>query len=320
MVRTARSWPVRQARLRALKLLFSGSGRQRIAGDAIAAMSADVFKALFGRAPEKEVIDAVTARISDGSADLTTVALEWLLSQEALDRTVERAAAVHLHIIHHARLLLVRTLLPPAARILDLGGANAPLYRMGYPHPFQRLVLVDLPPADRHASYGQVSLERTRDGGEILVHYGDMTRLEGFADGSYDLVWSGQSIEHVSREDGARMCREAHRVLAPGGHFCLDTPNRLLTAIQTRPSGGGFIHPEHQFEYRPEELRTLLTGAGFEIVSAKGICEMPSTVLTGTFQYRDFVLGRQICDDPATSYIQYFVCRKKTILDRGAAQ
>jgi len=42
-----------------------------------------------------------------------------------------------------------------------------------------------------------------------------MTSLEQFSDSSFDLVWSGQSIEHVEPCAAARMCREALRALRP---------------------------------------------------------------------------------------------------------
>ena len=48
--------------------------------------------------------------------------------------------------------------LPPAARILDLGGTHqglpdGALVHLGYPYPFERLVVVDLPIEDRDAIY-----------------------------------------------------------------------------------------------------------------------------------------------------------------------
>ena len=138
-----------------------------------------------------------------------------------------------------------------------------------------------------------------------------MTLLEDFEDGSFDLVWSGQSIEHVDSHAGARMCREALRVLKPGGYFCLDTPNRGITEIHTRDVGGGLIHPEHQHEYRANELRSLLLDSGFDIEVERGVCEMPRTLATGRFHYDDFVLGNVITADPADAYILYFQCRKR---------
>jgi len=140
-----------------------------------------------------------------------------------------------------------------------------------------------------------------------------MTRLDAFPDSSFDLAWSGQSIEHVDAEAGARMCREVHRVLASGGFFCLDTPNRSITSIHTRDVGGGFVHPEHRHEYRVDELRRLLVDTGFEITDERGICEMPATRTSGVFRYDDFVLGNPIVEDPEDGYIMYFAARKRPL-------
>jgi SAM-dependent methyltransferase len=219
----------------------------------------------------------------------------------------------HLMLIHRARLLLVRTLLPAGEMILDLGGANAPLHRMGYPHRFRRLTMIDLPAEDRHEYYREIVVDQTSDKGQVVVHYGDMTSLGAFEDESVDLVWSGQSIEHVPEEAGARMCREAWRVLKKGGVFCLDTPNRLLTEIHTKPCGGGFIHPEHCIEYRPDQLRQILVDAGFVVDASLGVCEMPETAATGEFHYEDFILGRQISENIEGSYIQFYKCIKPAI-------
>lgn len=50
-----------------------------------------------------------------------------------------------------------------------------------------------------------------------------------FADGSFDRVYSGDVIEHLSYADGARMLRDAWRVLRPGGFLLVHTaPNALF--------------------------------------------------------------------------------------------
>lgn len=221
-----------------------------------------------------------------------------------------RAIDQHLNLIHQARVLMVSTMLPPGDIILDLGGANCPLYKMGYPYPFKKLVLIDLPPEERHEYYKEIVVDTHCEGGEVVIKYSDMTELDDFADGSIDFVWSGQSIEHVSEEAGKRMCLAAFRVLKRGGAFCLDTPNRRLTEIHTRDIGGGYIHPEHCIEYFPHHLKKVLEEAGFEIQIAKGICEMPTTLATDEFHYEDFIYGNQITDDITSGYIQFFHCLK----------
>lgn len=222
----------------------------------------------------------------------------------------KRAMDEHLNLIHLARSKLVREFLPQGDKILDLGGANCPLYKMGYPHHFKQLYLIDLPPVERHEMYKEITIDSDCENGEVMIRYGDMTELEDFPDESVDLVWSGQSIEHVPYEKGMKMCQAAYRVLKRGGAFCLDTPNRLLTEIHTRDIGGGFIHPEHHFEYRPDQLRSMLERAGFEIEAVWGICEMKNTVVTNAFCYEDFLLGHALTKHVENSYIQYLHCRK----------
>jgi ubiquinone/menaquinone biosynthesis C-methylase UbiE len=225
-------------------------------------------------------------------------------------RLIQMAMDTHLNLIHSARLEMVATLLPQADVILDLGGANSPLYKMGYPYRFKKLTLIDLPAEERHEYYKDIVLEGEEAAGQVTIRYADMTNLEGIEDESIDFVWSGQSIEHVPLEQGESMCREAYRVLKKGGAFCLDTPNRHLTKIHTHPIGGGFIHPEHYIEYYPDQLKEILSNVGFTIQLTRGICEMPETVKTNEFQYLDFMLGKKITEKINESYIQYFHCVK----------
>jgi SAM-dependent methyltransferase len=279
--------------------------------DAALERASTIYRGLLGREIDEGARQAILAKFDAGTHDDFLLALQVAYSSEFMGKLVERAIDAHLYCVHRARQVMVRRLLPPALQIIDLGGANAPLYRLGYAHPFERLVMVDLPPEARHEMYKNIKVTAPHAGGEVVIHYSDMTRLEAFAAASFDLVWSGQSIEHVDLEAGERMCHEAMRVLKPGGWFCLDTPNRGLTKIHTRDWGGAFIHPEHKHEYHAPELRALLERCGFEIVEARGVCEMPVTVATGNFHYPDFILGNPLTDDPEAGYILYFACRKR---------
>ena len=233
-----------------------------------------------------------------------------LLELDVARRLEQHAIKEHLNLIHVARIDMVRSLLPQGDIILDLGGANSPLYKMGYRHKFKRLYLIDLPPEARCDMYKEVMIDPSADGGEVVIKYSDMTHLSEFEDESVDLVWSGQSIEHVPREAGQRMCEAAYRVLKQGGSFCLDTPNRIITKIHTRDSGGGYIHPEHCIEYEPNELRRMLERAGFAVRKSLGVCEMKSTSRNNEFKYADFSVGKRLSDDVERCYIQFFHCVK----------
>jgi predicted SAM-dependent methyltransferase len=273
-----------------------------------------LFEAALGRAMEPAAKQALADRIKAGQHDAFALVVELLCSVEFNNHLLARAIDAHLYLIHRARHVMVRRLLPAANDIIDLGGINAPLVDMGYVHPFRRMTLVDLAPGDRHPMYREIAFAE-RGVAQVAVHEGDMTRLDAFPDASFDLAWSGQSIEHVDKSAGVRMCAEVFRVLRPGGMFCLDTPNRAVTAIHTRDVGGGFIHPEHKHEYRVAEMRQLLQETGFTVELERGICEMPSTRSKGQFDYRDFVLGNTIVLDAEDAYIMYFAARKPIIAE-----
>ena len=91
-----------------------------------------------------------------------------------------------------------------------------------------------------------------------------------FEDGSFDLVWASEVIEHVA--DTARWLSEVRRVLAPGGRLLLTTPShgRLRVAV------GGlerFSEPlgDHLHLYTKHSLRTLLGEFGFGDVRVRAV-------------------------------------------------
>ena len=267
-----------------------------------------LIKALLKSDPNEQEVELLVNLLRKKNGFLNVKKI--MLSNENIQNELFWSKDLHLFLMHFARVKLIKRFLPPGKVILDLGGANAPLYRMGYPHSFKKLFLIDFPENDRHESFKDVSLEPTSDGGEVILKYADMTDLSSFEDESVDFVWSGQSIEHVTEEQGARMCSEAYRVLKVGGSFCLDTPNRLVTELHTKTVGGGWVHPDHKIEYTPKQLREVLVDAKFNIVSELGICEMPLTTLCQEFTYEDFVVGGAISLNIDNSYIQYFHCKK----------
>lgn len=246
--------------------------------------------------------------------DPTELAYAILLSKDILGLVAPKAFQLHLYLIHQARLKMIRALLPQASEILDLGGAYAPLHKMGYAHPFNKLTLIDLPPNDRHEEFQrEVPMEDHR----VVLKYEDMTKLSSVGSNSIDLVWSGQSIEHISVQDAQRMSREILRVLKPGGSFCLDTPNGLISSVHALTAGQKFLHPDHKIEYSPDQLRMLIQESGFEIHESWGICEMPITAKTGVFTYDDFLHGGAITNNIDGAYIQFIHARKPMLHEAG---
>lgn len=95
------------------------------------------------------------------------------------------------------------------------------------------------------------------------------------ADGSIDLVFAGQTVEHLWAHELAGFLREARRVLRDGGLLVLDSPNRLVTE-HLRWSHGG-----HTIEISADEITSLLVTAGFDVSGVHGIweCAGPAGVM-----------------------------------------
>ena len=263
-----------------------------------------VYSALLGRPLTGAETTSLVNRLRNSSE--LVVLHEVLASSEFARRRMVNAVSLHPYLIHAARIKLVAAMLPPALAIVDVGGANGTLYDLGYPHTFDEMIVIDLPPEDRCEMYQGMRLEsRGTNQGPISTLYTNMTDLSPIRSASIDLVWMGQVIEHISEADSFLVYREVKRIVRSGGHFCLDTPNRNLTEIHT----AGWIHPEHKIEYKPEHLRENLLRAGFAIELELGLCEMVRTWRSRVFDYSDFVTGAGISPNPAGCYLQYYHCR-----------
>jgi len=218
--------------------------------------------------------------------------------------------------IHRSRSLFVQTF-RPAARILDLGGthqqdAAGALVALGYPYDFERLVIVDLPVGERHELYGQGGEHSVVQSARGPVEYSfhSMADLSRFDDGSFDVVYSGQTFEHVPPDVGREVLAEAFRVLAPGGVLYLDTPNGRICRLQMEGTGLQFTNPDHDVEYDHDEIVPLFTDAGFVIDQAWGLMHMPRTAADGTFHWDEFGAHVGLFADIEASYILAYALAK----------
>jgi len=214
--------------------------------------------------------------------------------------------------LHQSRCDFVRSL-PRAARILDIGGTHqsnreGAFVHMGYCYPFDELVILDLPHEDRHEIYRHSErADRVETAlGPVTYSYGSMADLSQFADATFDLVYSGQSIEHVTPPDGDLTLKEVHRVLKAGGWLGVDTPNGPVCRMQMQ----AFINPDHKIEYSHAEFAAKLSDAGFEIVDAKGLNYIGHRAAQGGFSDVETARHAGMHAEIEDCYLLAYVARK----------
>jgi cyclopropane fatty-acyl-phospholipid synthase-like methyltransferase len=119
----------------------------------------------------------------------------------------------------------------------------------------------------------------------------------------YDLAVAADLFEHLYPEDTARVCSEAHRLLAPGGRFAVWTPHRghVLEVLKNRDIL--LKHDPSHVDYKSmDRVKAYLTDAGFLIDQAyyapshlPGLRTLERTLqgVVPLFRRRIAVLGRK---------------------------
>jgi glycosyltransferase involved in cell wall biosynthesis/SAM-dependent methyltransferase len=126
----------------------------------------------------------------------------------------------------------------------------------------------------------------TSTGGETfecqIDHFDAEKDVFPYPDGHFATVICGELIEHLF-EDPMHLMSQVNRILRPGGHLVLTTPNiaalRGISGIlqgyhpgffhaYIRPAEGtGEVDARHNREYAPREIHQLLENSGFEVTS-----------------------------------------------------
>jgi SAM-dependent methyltransferase len=264
-----------------------------------------LFHLLFGREPDDPQYAAALE-----SGELTPRQLvEWLVHSAEWSHASPMSELGPS--LHYGRGMFIRSL-PNARRILDIGGASVgdpsgAMVLMGYPYRFDELIIIDLPSDERHPLYQDASRPHTVETsrGRVSYRYHSMTDLSSYPSGYFDLVYSGQSIEHVRRRQANNVLAQVRRVLKPGGFLAVDTPNRALTGLQQE----AYIDPDHKYEYVHREMAAMLRGNGFVIDEAIGINYAGESVAKGVFDPGEVATKRGLYRDITDCYLLGYVCR-----------
>ncbi|MSX01836.1 MAG: methyltransferase domain-containing protein [Actinobacteria bacterium] len=100
-----------------------------------------------------------------------------------------------------------------------------------------------------------------------------------FADGQFDVVWCGETIEHVV--DVGELLSEARRVLADGGLLLLTTPNQPRLKVAAEAIFGRPLEDrldpraDHLRFFTSRTLELMLIDAGFRQVWVSGFGGLP---------------------------------------------
>jgi SAM-dependent methyltransferase len=87
---------------------------------------------------------------------------------------------------------------------------------------------------------------------------------------SFDVVTMWSSLAHVHRP--LETLREAYQLLVPGGRFYVEVPNvEGWGARVFGPAWAGFDLPRHLTHFTPPTLHTMLTAAGFRVLSTRTV-------------------------------------------------
>jgi len=200
--------------------------------------------------------------------DISEFARIYPASYHALNFSEDRYGLVHdvRSRLEARRLLRYCRGIPDDARILDVGCGDGfhldLLKRFGQPGWTLEGVDVDARAVARASSRG------------VKVHHGGIEDL-GLPAGSYDLVYTIQTIEHVARPDA--MLAAIFRLLKHGGRLVVVTDNTDSVDFGwfKRSYWGGYHFPRHWNLFNRQALGRLARRAGFEV---SGIATIVSPV------------------------------------------
>jgi SAM-dependent methyltransferase len=128
----------------------------------------------------------------------------------------------------------------------------------------------------------------------------------GFADSTFDLVYSYDSLEHIAGLDDA--IREIGRVIKPGGNLTLEVPHQKTEHVLLKINSKYWDMVGHKHLFDEKKIVNLLEGNGFKIKRIKrvngiialqlcvlflmgGVIESECGIMNNTNRFLNFLCG-----------------------------
>ena len=272
-----------------------------------------IYRFILNRKIDDLGIQSCADRIAKGKFSALGLIARLMKSAEFKQPYLKRTPTQQLH---GARMAWAAQL-PAAKRVLDIGGSSptvpeGALIELGFAHKPEKLIIFDKPPNEQFWGTPNYSQANTRSfpWGQVQYIHGyaeDILQNDELRDQQFDMIYMGQVVEHIFEDKLPNVLLWIKNHLAPGGRFCFDTPNRLITRFETGEDR--YIDPDHKREYTPDAFASLLKDAGFEIVQKWGVLEMPNVVANQRLTVRDYYDGQQLADSPTQGYCFAMMCQ-----------
>ena len=272
-----------------------------------------IYRFILNRKIDELGTKSCEGRIANGNFSALGLIARLMKSAEFKQPYLKRTPTQQLH---GARMAWAAQL-PEAKLVLDIGGSSptvpeGALIELGYAHKPEKLIIFDKPPNEQFWGTPNYSQANTRSfaGGQVQYIHGyaeDILQNDELREQQFDMIYMGQVVEHIFEDKLPNVLLWIKSHLAPGGRFCFDTPNRLITRFETGEDR--YIDADHKREYTPEAFTSLLTDAGFEILQQWGILEMPNVVTNQRLTVSDYYDGLQLADSPTQGYCFAMMCQ-----------
>ena len=268
------------------------------------------YNIILNREPDYEGYKLYLDSLKKGDLSRIEIIAEFTRSPEFLNLYVTRGKLEIWNKVHEVRLELIKNYLPEGKIILDLGGSSpsnprGALIHFGYQYTPEKICIVDLPKDKRMMNIAIGEGDISENNLEVKYYYRSMSDLSCFDDNTFDFVWSGESIEHITKNEAEKVFDEVFRILKPSGKFALDTPNRRVTTLQ---NPYGLINPEHKIEYYYEDFISLLKEHNFQIKESYGLIDFSKSLKKGRLMLDEFYNNCSLNNNPNNSYLFYVCC------------